>query len=86
MSSQSFPLTSANSKTAAAIFGQIDVLSAPGAGLRSLDFSSDVQSMFAGLFVPNDDSSSHAQMEPTPSSSSTSLQTVVRTYGSEHQM
>ncbi|KAL2800413.1 hypothetical protein BJX66DRAFT_321454 [Aspergillus keveii] len=75
-----------NSKTAAAIFGQIDVLSAPGAGLRSLDFSSDVQSMFAGLFVPNDDSSSHAQMEPTPSSSSTSLQTVVRTYGSEHQI
>ncbi|CEL03282.1 hypothetical protein ASPCAL04438 [Aspergillus calidoustus] len=86
MSSQSSPLNSANSKTAAAIFGQIDVLSAPGAGLRSLDFSSDVQSMFAGLFVPNDDSSSHAQMEPTPSSSSTSLQTVVRTYGSEHQI
>ncbi|KAL2840965.1 hypothetical protein BJY01DRAFT_257187 [Aspergillus pseudoustus] len=70
----------------AAIFGQIDVLSAPGAGLRSLDFSSDVHSMFAGLFVPNDDGSSHAQMEPTPSSSSVSSPTVVRTYGSEHQI
>ncbi|KAL3464199.1 hypothetical protein BJX64DRAFT_275938 [Aspergillus heterothallicus] len=73
----------------AAIFGQIDVLSAPGAGLRSLDFSSDVHSMFAGLFVPNDDiniSSSHAQMEPTPSSSSISSPTVVRTYGTEHQI
>ncbi|KAL2821595.1 hypothetical protein BJX63DRAFT_427592 [Aspergillus granulosus] len=69
-----------------AIFGQIDVLSAPGAGLRSLDFSSDVHSMFAGLFVPHDDGNSHAQMEPTPSSSGISSPTVVRTYGSEHQI
>ncbi|KAL4968823.1 uncharacterized protein BDV14DRAFT_166807 [Aspergillus stella-maris] len=69
-----------------ALFGQIDLLSAPAAGLRALDFSSDVQSLFAGLFVPNDGGSSHVQMEPTPSLSSVSSSTVVRTYGSEQEI
>ncbi|KAL4919722.1 hypothetical protein BDW62DRAFT_216648 [Aspergillus aurantiobrunneus] len=76
-----------NSTIATALFGQIDVLSAPGAGLRSLDFPSDVQSLFAGLFTPNDGGNTHVQMEPTPSSSSVSSTTsVVRTYGSEHEI
>lgn len=70
----------------AALFGQIDVLSSPGAGLRNLDFPSDVQSLFAGLFAPNDGGNTQVQMEPTPSSSSTSSPSVVRTYGSEHEI
>ncbi|KAL4936864.1 hypothetical protein BDV06DRAFT_227478 [Aspergillus oleicola] len=69
-----------------ALFGQIDLLSAPAAGLRTLDFSSDVQSLFAGLFVPNDGGNNHVQMEPTPSLSSVSSSTVVRTYGSEQEI
>ncbi|KAL2864704.1 uncharacterized protein BJX67DRAFT_373699 [Aspergillus lucknowensis] len=69
-----------------AIFGQIHVLSAPGAGLRNLDFSSDVQSMFTGLFIPNDEGSARAQMEPTPSSSSVSSQSAVRAYGTEGEI
>ncbi|KAL4931502.1 uncharacterized protein BDV17DRAFT_301764 [Aspergillus undulatus] len=69
-----------------ALFGQIDLLSAPAAGLRTLDFSPDVQSLFAGLFVPSDGDHNHAQMEPTPSLSSVSSTSVVRTYGSEHEI
>ncbi|KAL4741952.1 hypothetical protein BDV11DRAFT_42169 [Aspergillus similis] len=72
-----------------ALFGQIDVLSSPGAGLRSLDFPSDFQSLFAGLFGPNDTgSTSQGQIEPTPSlsPSSVSSPSVVRTYGSEHDI
>ncbi|KAL4785560.1 hypothetical protein BJX76DRAFT_177073 [Aspergillus varians] len=69
-----------------ALFGQIDILSTPGAGLRSLDFPSDVQTLFAGLFVPSDGGNTQVQMEPTPSSSSTSSPSVVRTYGSEHEI
>ncbi|RAH40386.1 uncharacterized protein BO95DRAFT_468826 [Aspergillus brunneoviolaceus CBS 621.78] len=65
------------------MFGQIDVLSIPGAGLRSLDFSSDVHSMFTDLFVPNGENSIPVQMEPTPSPSNVSSQSLVRTYGSE---
>ncbi|KAL4904863.1 hypothetical protein BDW74DRAFT_22751 [Aspergillus multicolor] len=73
----------------AAFFGQIDVLSNPGAGLRSLDFTSDFQSLFAGLFAPNDSgNTTDSQIEPTPSltSSSVSSSSVVRTYGSEHDI
>ncbi|RAH69592.1 uncharacterized protein BO66DRAFT_98504 [Aspergillus aculeatinus CBS 121060] len=65
------------------MFGQIDVLSIPGAGLRSLDFPSDVHSMFTDLFVPNGESSIPVQMEPTPSPSNVPSQSLVRTYGSE---
>lgn len=68
------------------MFGQIDVLSIPGAGLRSLDFTSDVHTMFADLFVPNDGPSSHVQMEPTPSPSSVSTPSLVRAYAHEHDM
>ncbi|PYI27035.1 C6 zinc finger domain protein [Aspergillus indologenus CBS 114.80] len=65
------------------MFGQIDVLSIPGAGLRSLDFPSDVHSMFTDLFVPNGENSIPVQMEPTPSPSNVPSQSLVRTYGSE---
>ncbi|RDW62973.1 uncharacterized protein DSM5745_10084 [Aspergillus mulundensis] len=72
-----------------ALFGQIDVLSNPGAGLRSLDFTSDFQSLFAGLFAPNDSgNTTDSHIEPTPSltSSSVSSPSMVRAYGSEHDM
>ncbi|OGM43477.1 C6 zinc finger domain protein [Aspergillus bombycis] len=68
------------------MFGQIDGLSVPGAGLRSLDFPSDVQSMFADLFIPHEAGHPPAQMEPTPSPSNISTQSLVRTYGSEHDI
>ncbi|KAL4887461.1 hypothetical protein BJY04DRAFT_2875 [Aspergillus karnatakaensis] len=69
------------------LFGQIDVLSASGAGLRNLDMHPDVQHMFAGLLDSPSNGNAHVQMEPTPSSSSmSSSQTVVRTYGSEHEI
>ncbi|PLB42053.1 uncharacterized protein BDW47DRAFT_114815 [Aspergillus candidus] len=68
------------------MFGQIDVLSMPGAGLRSLDFSSDVHSMFANFFVQNDGSCAHVQMGPTPSPSNVSSNAWVRTYASESEI
>ncbi|KAB8067789.1 C6 zinc finger domain protein [Aspergillus leporis] len=68
------------------MFGQIDSLSVPGAGLRSLDFPSDVHSMFADLFIPNDAGHPPPQMEPTPSPSNISTPSLVRTYGSEHDI
>lgn len=71
------------------MFGQIDVLSSPGAGLRSLDFPSDFQSLFAGLLGPNESGTTgQGRIEPTPSlsPSSVSSPSVVRTYGSEHDM
>ncbi|KKK12745.1 C6 zinc finger domain protein, partial [Aspergillus ochraceoroseus] len=67
-------------------FGQIDVLSVPGAGIRSLDYSSDVLSMFAELFIPHDGNNPQAQMEPTPSPSIITSPSLVRTYGSEHDI
>ncbi|PYI11125.1 C6 zinc finger domain protein [Aspergillus sclerotiicarbonarius CBS 121057] len=67
----------------AGMFGQIDVLSIPGAGLRSLDFPSDVHAMFADLFVPSSENNAHGPMEPTPSPSNIPSRAFVRTYGSE---
>ncbi|GFF41489.1 maltose fermentation regulatory protein MAL13 [Aspergillus udagawae] len=69
-----------------AMFGQIDVLSLPGAGLRSLDFSSDVNTMFADLFPSDNGSNTQGQMGPTPSPSNIPSQPLVRTYGSEHDI
>ncbi|KAF9894598.1 hypothetical protein FE257_006486 [Aspergillus nanangensis] len=68
------------------MFGQIDVLSIPGAGLRSLDFSADVHTMFADLFVPNNGTHHAVQMEPTPSPSNVPSNALVRTYGSEQEI
>ena len=68
-----------------AIFGQIDGLSMPGAGLRNLDFSSEVPSMFADFLVSNPGPSSTVQM-PSARASSMSMQTLVRAYGSEHEL
>ncbi|GIJ99886.1 hypothetical protein Aspvir_003899 [Aspergillus viridinutans] len=69
-----------------AMFGQIDVLSLPGAGLRALDFSSDVNTMFADLFNSNNGTNTQGQMGPTPSPSNIPSQPLVRTYGSEHDI
>ncbi|PYH96313.1 C6 zinc finger domain protein [Aspergillus ellipticus CBS 707.79] len=77
------PPASSGFDESSGIFGQIDVLSIPGAGLRSLDFPSDVHAMFADLFVPNADNSAHVQMEPTPSPSNIPSRSLVRTYGSD---
>lgn len=76
----------ADQRKAPGMFGQIDVLSIPGAGLRSLDFSTDVNTMFADLFVPNNETHQAVQMEPTPSPSNTPSHSLVRTYGSEQDM
>ncbi|KAK2737556.1 hypothetical protein FQN57_007491 [Myotisia sp. PD_48] len=45
------------------IFSQVDDLAVPGAGLRALDFPTDVQSMLEGLFVPD---SQHLVGNPEP--------------------
>lgn len=73
---------------AAGLFDQIDVLSAPTAGLRSLDFSPIFQSLFAGLLGPNDAGDPHARIqESLPSSSSSRVPSSMgRTYGSEPAM
>ncbi|KXG47407.1 Transcription factor [Penicillium griseofulvum] len=66
------------------MFNQIDELSLPGAGLRHLDFQSDVPSMFQNFFT-GDGSQSHMQvplMSPPPNST----QPFVRTYGSEPEI
>jgi hypothetical protein len=77
---------STNLQAASAMFGQIDVLSLPGAGLRALDYSSDVNAMFADLFPSNNGSNTQGQMEPTSSPSNIPSQPMVRTYGSEQDM
>lgn len=78
------PRASTNARLASGMFGQIDVLSIPGAGLRSLDFPSDVHAMFADLFVPGTENT-HG-LEPTPSPSKIPSRALVRTYGSEDAM
>lgn len=62
------------------------MLSMPGAGLRQLDFPSDVQSMFSDIFSIGDGNRSQVQMEPTPSPPAVPGQCSVRTYGSESEM
>lgn len=70
--------------TAPGMFNQIDVLSTPGAGLRQLDFPTDVQRMFADLFTCN---GSHCQPRVASSPSPTApKQSRVRTYGSDSEM
>ncbi|KAK9613437.1 hypothetical protein V6000_005137 [Aspergillus fumigatus] len=69
-----------------AMFGQIDVLSLPGAELRALDHSSDMNTMFADLFPLNNGSNTQGQMEPTRSPSNIPSQPMVRTYGSEQDI
>lgn len=68
------------------MFGQIDVLSLPGAELRALDHSSDMNTMFADLFPLNNGSNTQGQKEPTRSPSNIPSQPMVRTYGSEQDM
>ncbi|OQE27334.1 hypothetical protein PENSTE_c004G02083 [Penicillium steckii] len=74
---------SAELDEAPGMFGQIDVLSLPGAGLRHLDFP-QVASIFQGYFT-GDDNSSHVHMSQIPSPLSTT-QCLVRTYGSEPEI
>ncbi|KAJ5677995.1 uncharacterized protein N7477_003628 [Penicillium maclennaniae] len=65
----------------AGMFSQIDVLSAPGAGLRHLDFT---LSPLLQAYFP-DGSSSSVQLDPVPSPLNTT-QSFVRTYGSEPEI
>lgn len=71
----------ANDFLAPGMFSQIDVLSAPGAGLRHLDFS--MSPLFQAYFP--DGNSSSVQLDPVPSPLNTT-QCFVRTYGSEPEM
>ncbi|OQE10504.1 hypothetical protein PENVUL_c004G09889 [Penicillium vulpinum] len=65
------------------MFTQIDELSLPGAGLRHLDFQSEIPSMFQSFFT-GDGSQSHMQVPLiSPPLNSPSPQPFVRTYGSE---
>ncbi|KAJ5841363.1 hypothetical protein N7534_011193 [Penicillium rubens] len=66
------------------MFNQIDELSLPGAGLRHLDFQSEVPSMFQNFFA-GDGSQSHMQV-PLTSPPLNSTRTFVRTYGSEPEI
>jgi hypothetical protein len=72
-----------NESSASGMFSQIDDLSLPGAGLRHLDFQSEMPSMFQGFFTG--EGQSHMQVPPMPPSMSSS-QSFVRTYGSEPEM
>lgn len=65
------------------MFGQIDPMSLPGAGLRHLDFQ-DVHGMFDGMFIPREGEHPPAvpQSAPTP----VRKQPMVRAYGSEQDM
>lgn len=67
----------------AGMFSQIDELSLPGAGLRHLDFHSEMP-MFHGIFT-GDGTQSHMQVPPV-SPSVNRTQSFVRTYGSEPEM
>jgi hypothetical protein len=73
-----------NQNLAPGMFNQIDELSLPGAGLRHLDFQSEVPSMFQNFFA-GDGSQSHMQV-PLTSPPLNSTRTFVRTYGSEPEM
>ncbi|KAJ5337889.1 hypothetical protein N7452_004617 [Penicillium brevicompactum] len=66
------------------IFNQLDNLSLPGAGLRHLDFQSEMPTIFQGLFT-NDGTESHMQVPPVPPSLNTT-NSYVRTYGSEPEI
>ncbi|KAJ5177861.1 uncharacterized protein N7500_000560 [Penicillium coprophilum] len=66
------------------MFNQIDELSMPGAGLRHLDFQTDVPSMFQNFFT-GDSSQSHMQV-PLISPPLNNTQLFVRTYGSEPEI
>lgn len=74
----------ANQILAPGMFNQIDELSLPGAGLRHLDFHSEIPSMFQSFFT-GDGSQSHMQV-PLISPPLNSSQPFVRTYGSEPEM
>ncbi|KAJ5558534.1 hypothetical protein N7535_008749 [Penicillium sp. DV-2018c] len=69
---------------ASGMFNQIDELSVPGAGLRHLDFQTDISSMFEGFFA-SDGGQSHMRAPPTPSSLN-NVQSFVRIYGSEPEI
>ncbi|KAJ5496761.1 hypothetical protein N7463_008748 [Penicillium fimorum] len=66
------------------MFNQIDELSLPGAGLRHLDFQSDVPSVFQNFFT-GDGNQPHMQV-PLISPPVNSTQPFVRTYGSEPEI
>lgn len=67
-----------NNFLAAGMFGQIDVLSAPGAGLRHLDFG--MSPMFQSYIAEGTPQMEHI------TSPLESTQYFVRTYGSEPEM
>lgn len=66
------------------MFTQIDPMALPGAGLRHLDFPSDVQGMFEGLFIPREGDQAHGVHAPAPAS--VHGQPAVRAYGSEAEV
>lgn len=74
------PLASTDDSTASEIFDQIDLLSLPGAGLRHLDFQSDIPSIFQGVY------SSDGFINTVPSELGSASPCLVRTYGSEPEM
>ncbi|KAL1855456.1 hypothetical protein Plec18170_004176 [Paecilomyces lecythidis] len=74
-------ILSLSQSAAAGMFNQIDPLALPGAGLRHLDFPTEVQSMFEDLFAPGDGQNSHVPMEPA--AAAPPKPPMVRAYGSE---
>ncbi|KKZ67932.1 hypothetical protein EMCG_06463 [[Emmonsia] crescens] len=71
-----------------AVFDQFDSLAVPGAGLRHLDFSPEVQSMFEDLMVPASGDVSRAALatEPAPINMPSQDPSRVRVYGNEHDI
>ncbi|PGH02308.1 hypothetical protein GX51_04749 [Blastomyces parvus] len=71
-----------------AVFDQFDSLAIPGAGLRHLDFSPEVQSMFEDLMVPasGDVSRTALATEAVPIHMPSQDPSRVRVYGNEHDI
>lgn len=76
----------AHDASAIGMFHQIDVLSAPGAGLRHLDFTNHMQAMYTEFVPPTGVHSPEGIPMQAPSPQSPPQQLLVRTYGSEPEM
>ncbi|KAK2792001.1 hypothetical protein FQN52_004107 [Onygenales sp. PD_12] len=88
MQHKSWTSTLTNPRVDEAVFNQFDSLAAPGAGLRHLDFSPEVQSMFEDLFVQASGNNARLAMNPEPVPIHIPEQEPprVRVYGSEQDI
>ncbi|PGG99982.1 hypothetical protein AJ79_08344 [Helicocarpus griseus UAMH5409] len=85
--SKAWASTFPNPRLHEAVFNQFDSLAVPGAGLRHLDFSPEVQSMFEGLMVPAGGNARPGLGAEPPSVHTPNLEpSRVRVYGNERDI